>query len=91
MVSKLRIIWKQTVAAADDAGVEGGKGGAVLTAMPVLLEQAEPSWRCAFLSALFFLLCCRSFWGCSELMHDCYLPTFCVRALSGNDYPETHP
>ena len=43
----------QHVAAAGDAGVEGGKGGAVLTAMPVLLEQAEPSWRCAFLSALF--------------------------------------
>ena len=72
---------EESVAAAGGAGVEGGKAEAVLTTMPVLLEQAEPSWRYVF----------RSFLGCNETMHDCDLNTFCVRALSGNDSPETHP
>ena len=41
---------EESVAAAGGAGVEGGKAEAVLTTMPVLLEQAEPSWQYVFRS-----------------------------------------
>ena len=57
--------------------MEGGKAEAVLTTMPVLLEQAEPSWRYAFLR----------FWvALKQCMTEIYLHFMCAKIT---DYLET--